>query len=74
MANMTNQVSYFSFVTITDIAILSKTALVVDPVLVSTSGDMLAGPTTLSGYRYRPYEWKINSLHESSVVLMDQLC
>ncbi|WOL02374.1 putative thiamine biosynthetic bifunctional enzyme, chloroplastic [Canna indica] len=26
-------------------------ALVVDPVLVSTSGDMLAGPSTLSGYR-----------------------
>ncbi|KAJ8476447.1 hypothetical protein OPV22_020174 [Ensete ventricosum] len=26
-------------------------ALVVDPVMVSTSGDMLAGPSTLSGYR-----------------------
>lgn len=29
-----------------------KEALVVDPVMVSTSGDVLAGPSVLSSFRY----------------------
>ena len=31
---------------------LMKAALVVDPVMVSTSGDTLSGPFTLAKYRY----------------------
>ena len=31
---------------------LMKATLVVDPVLVSTSGDTLSGPSTLAKYRY----------------------
>lgn len=31
---------------------LLKEALVVDPVMVSTSGDILAGPSVLAGFRY----------------------
>lgn len=29
-----------------------KEALVVDPVMVSTSGDILAGPSVLAAFRY----------------------
>lgn len=31
---------------------LLKAALVVDPVMISTSGDILAGPSVLAGFRY----------------------
>jgi hypothetical protein len=31
---------------------LLKEALVVDPVMISTSGDILAGPSVLAGFRY----------------------
>ena len=31
---------------------LLKAALVVDPVMISTSGDILAGPSVLDGFRY----------------------
>lgn len=32
-----------------------KEALVVDPVMVSTSGDVLAGPLILASFRYVSY-------------------
>jgi hydroxymethylpyrimidine/phosphomethylpyrimidine kinase len=38
---------------------LLKAALVVDPVMVSTSGDVLAGPSILAGFRYA----KLSLLH-----------
>lgn len=45
-----------SFGTLVDISnYLQRAALVVDPVMVSTSGDMLSEPSTLAGYRYEFY-------------------
>lgn len=35
-----------------DLVNLFKPALVVDPVMVSTSGDVLAGPSILNVFRY----------------------
>lgn len=37
--------------------VLLKAALVVDPVMVSTSGDTLSESSTLSVYRYRIHIW-----------------
>jgi hypothetical protein len=37
---------------------LLKEALVVDPVMISTSGDILAGPSVLAGFRYD--FWNLN--------------
>lgn len=39
------------FSILVDLVISLKAALVVDPVMVSTSGDVLAGPSILTGFR-----------------------
>lgn len=39
------------FTEFNDVIIKLKAALVVDPVMVSTSGDVLAGPSILSTFR-----------------------
>ena len=38
---------------------LLKAGLVVDPVMVSTSGDVLAGPSILTVFRYAKFFCKI---------------
>lgn len=37
---------------LTELEMSLKAALVVDPVMVSTSGDVLAGPSIIAGFRY----------------------
>lgn len=48
MVNILAKILGFLF----DLVLSMKAALVVDPVMVSTSGDVLAGPSILGGFRY----------------------
>ncbi|XP_057494460.1 thiamine biosynthetic bifunctional enzyme TH1, chloroplastic-like [Actinidia eriantha] len=45
---------------------LLEAALVVDPVMVSTSGDVLAGPSILCGFWHASFHWHIQGYYSES--------
>ena len=52
-----------------------KAALVIDPVMVSTSGDVLAGPSILAGFRYaKLFCVTLSEIDITSQLVLQVLC